>query len=425
MDIADTHNLSDQVHDRLPGELANFLQVAGQEAAAMGHQIYLVGGVVRDLLLGRTNLDLDLVVEGDAIKLAQKLSSLLGGSVVVHRRFNTAKVRWGGWMADLAGARSETYAVPGALPAVKQSDIKKDLSRRDFTINSMAIRLEPSRYGELIDLYDGRVDLERKYIRVLHARSFIDDASRIWRAVRYEQRLDFSVEPDTLKLLVDAIPLLETISGDRIRHELELALEESLPEKVILRARGLGALNKIDSSLEVGDWLAGKYHKAREYTKPESPSVGLYLALLVYPVSTEQLNKIIAFLKLPGTLVRVVQDTLLLKAAQAEMYRPGLAPSRIYELVKGYIHTALIANLIATDSPEVERYISVYLRNLNCIQPILAGEDLLRLGIQPGPRVGEILQVLREARMDGWITTRQDEVNLVKKASRQVDLNQD
>ena len=235
-------NLSAQIQKQLPAELVDFMQQAGEIAAAQGQNLYLVGGVVRDLLLGRANLDLDLVVEGDAIKLAQQLLDIAHGKITTHPRFNTAKIRRDKWSIDLTTARSETYARPGALPKVKPGVLASDLSRRDFTINTMAVELIPSRYGQLVDRHGGRDDLEHKLIRILHEKSFVDDATRIWRALRYEQRLNFQLEPNTLKLLKRDIPMLDTISGDRIRHELELILDEELPEKTIRRAEELKVL---------------------------------------------------------------------------------------------------------------------------------------------------------------------------------------
>ena len=179
-------NLSSKIEGQLPAELVKFMRVAGEVAHSQGESLYLVGGVVRDLLLGQTNLDLDLVVEGNAINLAQQLIPVTQGKITTHPRFNTAKLQWNKWSVDLATARSETYVKPGALPSVKPSSIDSDLFRRDFTINAMAIHLNPSRYGELIDRYGGKDDLEHKLIRVLHEKSFTDDATRILRGLRYE-----------------------------------------------------------------------------------------------------------------------------------------------------------------------------------------------------------------------------------------------
>ena len=183
-------NLADRINQQLPAELVKFLQLAGSTAARQEQQLFLVGGVVRDLLLERPNLDLDLVVEGDAIKLAEELARLLNGDVIARSRFNTAKIRWQRWTIDIASTRSESYTHPGALPSIQTiNDIHSDLIRRDFSINAMAVHVCPQHYGELIDRFNGLTDLKKGFIRCLHDQSFKDDATRIWRAVRYEQRL--------------------------------------------------------------------------------------------------------------------------------------------------------------------------------------------------------------------------------------------
>jgi tRNA nucleotidyltransferase (CCA-adding enzyme) len=212
----------------------------------MGFVPYFVGGLVRDLLLGQSIVDLDMVIEGDAIALAERLSRRLGGRVIAHKRFGTAK--WmlsnGVWAQitdevserdelppsiDFVTARTEFYSHPTALPQVEQSSIKQDLHRRDFTINTLAIRLDPDHWGELLDFYGGEEDLHEGIIRVLHSLSFIDDPTRILRAARLESRLGFRLDPRSEELIDDALPLLRRVSGDRIRHELELIFREDKP----------------------------------------------------------------------------------------------------------------------------------------------------------------------------------------------------
>ena len=279
-------NLAKIIEKQLPAELVNFMWVAGEIAHTRGEKIYLVGGVVRDLLLGQANFDLDLVVEGDAIELAQQLRKINQGKITTHPHFNTAKLQWDNWSVDLATARSETYDKPGALPTVTPSSIDDDLSRRDFTINAMAIHLNPGYYGRLVDPHDGRNDLKHKRIRVLHEKSFTDDATRIWRGLRYEQRLDFHLEIKTLALLQRDIPMLDTISADRIRYEIECILQEKYPEKVFRRAQELGVLAKLHPALKGNGWLAEKFDQARRLCSPQSPEFDLYLALLAYPLTS-------------------------------------------------------------------------------------------------------------------------------------------
>ena len=281
-------NLANRLRERLPAAVVGFLNQAGELAQKERQKLYLVGGVVRDIILERVNLDLDLVVEGDAIAFAKKLAEINRAPITTHPRFGTAKLPWRNHNVDVATARAESYAAPGALPKVKPGTIQDDLSRRDFTINTMAVHLVPNRYGELIDLYGGMYDLEHKLIRVLHEKSFTDDATRIWRGLRYEQRLNFQLEEATLKLLRRDIPMLDTISGDRIRHELELILKEEFPEKALSRASELNVLQRLHPSLKDNGWLTEKFGQARQLSSPNPPLVGLYLALLTYHLLDEE-----------------------------------------------------------------------------------------------------------------------------------------
>jgi len=391
------------------------MRTAGEVASRGGQELYLVGGVVRDLLLGRTNFDLDLVVEGDAINLAQQLTQIKSGKIIIHPRFNTAKIKWDNWSVDLATARSETYVKPGALPKVEPGSINDDLLHRDFTVNTMAVYLVPSRYGELIDLYRGRSDLEHKLIRVLHEKSFIDDATRIWRGLRYEQRLNFQLEPTTLELLKRDIPMLDTISGDRVRHELELILDEECPEKILRRAEELGVLAQLHSALQGDGWLAEKFQQARQLSSPDLPPVGLYLALLTYSLSSEENEHLISRLRLSKSIAQIIRDTTSIKAKLQSLADPKLTPSRIYRLLHGYSPLAITANSLASDSPVARQNVQLFLDKLRYIKPALTGDDLKGMGIAAGPRIKEILNLLHEARLDGRVTNKQGEEGLVKR----------
>jgi tRNA nucleotidyltransferase (CCA-adding enzyme) len=390
------------------------IQRAGKTAASQGQGLYLIGGVVRDLLLGQITFDLDLVVEGNAIELAQYLVEINHGKITTHPHFNTAKLQWDKWSVDLTTARSETYAKPGALPTVTPGSIYTDLFRRDFTINAMAIELNPSHYGELIDRYGGRDDLKHKFIRVLHERSFTDDATRIWRGLRYEQRLDFKLEPTTLKLLKRDIPMLDTVSGDRIRYELECILQEEQPEKVLRRAEELGVLPKLSPTLKGRGWLTEKFKQTRQISFPNPPPLGLYLALLVYPLTNKETERLISFLRLPKVLSRTLDDTISLKAKLPSLANPEFKPSRIYHLLHGYSPQAVTANSLACDSPVARQHIQLFLDKLRYVKSALTGNDLQEMGITPGPRMKDILQRLHAARLDGKVTSKQGERRLVE-----------
>ena len=408
------NNLADRIEEQLPAAVVSFIRKTGELAQQEQQRLYLVGGVVRDILLRRISLDFDLVVEGDAIALARKLARTNRAVITTHPRFGTAKLQWHNRDIDVAMARAESYSAPGALPKVKPGTIIDDLARRDFTINAMAVELNPRHFGELLDPHGGKADLKAEFIRVLHKMSFTDDATRIWRALRYEQRLDFKIEPDTLKALERDVDMLATISGTRIRHELERILEDELPEKILQRAEELRILNKLHPHLKGDFWLSETFALAREQYSPELPPPLLYLALFTYRLNAADIEQITTSLKLPKSSSRTLQETQAIKGIIHELAIPGLAPSRIYDLLHGNSVMAVTANLLATDSTVIEENIELYLNVLKNVQPLLSGENLKRLGVPEGPRIKEALLMLREAKLDGKITARKDEEEMVK-----------
>lgn len=407
-------NLSAEIEKQLPAELVDFLRAAGEAATAQGKHLYLVGGVVRDLLLGQPNLDLDLLVEGNAIELAQRLAQDMQGKLTIHQRFGTARLQWDKWSVDFACARLETYPRPGALPRIRPGNLNSDLIRRDFTINAMAVYLNPPHYGELVDLYKGMEDLEEKFITILHERSFVDDATRIWRALRYEQRLDFNLEQSTLYLLHRDISMLDTISGDRIRHELLLVLMERFPEKVLSRASELEVLAKLHPSLESDGWLVKKFAQARRISYPNPPPVALYLALFIYHLTGEEVEQLISYLRLPKALAMALRDTGSIKSIIEPLSSPKLAPSGVYKLLHSYSPPAITANLLACESPVARQNIRLFINRLRYVKTATTGNDLLKTGIPQGPRIKEILGLLHEARLDGKVTTKKGEEELVR-----------
>ncbi len=407
-------NLASSLGERLPPELADFICDGGRLAASLGQRLYLVGGMVRDLILDKPNLDLDLVVEGDAVVLARKLAAVKPVKLTAHTRFSTAKLTWGNYSVDLATARSESYARPGALPDVKPGAIGNDLFRRDFTINAMAVSLNADDYGALIDRYGGMRDLKAGLIRVLHDKSFTDDATRIWRAIRYEKRLDFRFEANTLALLKRDLPMLATISGERLRYELECVFHEDYPEKVLLRAGELGVLQKLHSSLESDGWLEEKLARARELASPERPSFGLYFALVTYRLNLEEVRELASRLSVPKPSARIAEDAQLIKAKLNVLTDADLKPSATYRALHGLSLTAVNAVSLATDSPVTREHLELYLRKLRYVKPSLNGDDLMALGIPEGPRIRERLERLQDARLDGRVASRQEEVELVK-----------
>lgn len=400
-------NLSSELEKYLPPPVLALAKIAGQEASELGQQLYLVGGVVRDLFLGRANFDFDLVVEGDAISLARKLAKDSQAKLKIHSRFGTAKLNYPDFSLDLATARSETYSKPGALPTVQPGSLKDDLIRRDFSINAMALHLNPQRFGGLIDLYHGKDDLERRLIRILHPNSFIDDATRILRAIRYEQRLGFKLEAETEKLLRRDVSMLNTISGDRIRHELELTLKEDEPELSLRRAEELGVISQLCPSLKGDGWLSKMFAKARQSDIRVALST-LYLCLLIYNLTEKANEQFISRLNFPKSLSQSMRQTLQLKAQLHSLANPNLKPSDIYRLLHGYSAPAIQVNALASESPIASQHLNLYLTRLRYVKPLLNGEDLKKMGIHTGPKIGEILNALNKAKLDGAVHTRKD-----------------
>ena len=411
--MARTVNLSRKIEKRLPPELVSLIRMSATIAAGRNQALYLVGGVVRDLLLGKPNFDLDFAVEGDAISLAKELAAQTSGKLITHRRFNTAKLKLARWSLDFATARAETYERPGALPEVKPGSLEDDLFRRDFTVNAMAVRLFPEPYGRLIDLYGGFADLRNGLIRVLHEKSFIDDSTRIWRAMRYEQRLDFQIEPVTLRLLKRDVPMLDTISGDRIRHELELVLAEDLPEKILHRASVLKALSRAHPALKGDAWLKDKYGRARIMAQDPARNA-VYWALLTYRLDRQELERVIAFLHLERKLAVILRVTNRSKTGLKLLSRKSASRSEIYSLMHGYSYAALLTHLVASDSVRARNAIDLYLEKLRFIRPALTGADLQKMGMPAGRQIQEALVTLRKARLDGKITSREEEEKRVR-----------
>jgi tRNA nucleotidyltransferase (CCA-adding enzyme) len=276
----------------------------------------------------------------------------------------------------------------------------------------MAISLAANDYGELIDPYQGRSDLEHRLIRVLHSKSFRDDATRILRGVCYEQRLGFEFEGKTARLLERDIPMLDTISGDRIRHEVEHIFEEDRPELVIKRLGDLGVLGRIGLSLKGDGRIADRFDRARRLKKP-SQLPSLYFCLLVYSFSQPDIEQFLTRLNIPAKLSRAVRDTLRLKISLPLLDKPSLKPSEIYHVLRGYESLAVQANVLASDSSTVRHRLQLFLTKLRYVKTSLDGEELKNLGISAGPDMGKILGVLHRAKLDGEVRTRADEKKLV------------
>jgi tRNA nucleotidyltransferase (CCA-adding enzyme) len=407
-------NLKEKMEVSLPCGALDFIARAAETAGALNVRLYLVGGAVRDILLGKKSFDIDLTVEGDAVALAKKLAEA-ESRVELHPQFGTAKLEISKDMnIDITSARKELYSRPGALPAVSPGSLKDDLFRRDFTVNAMAVALDPAHYGKLIDLYGGLADLSQKFIRVLHDKSFTDDATRIWRAIRYGERLGFAIEAHTLTLLERDIDCLDTITGDRIRYELERVFGEDNPEKVLCRASELGVLAKLCPDLKGGGDLAERFERARGAYPRRRPPFALYTALLTYPLNEEKIERFIAYLKLDKKTARVLRDADVLRRKANALGDTTLSPSGVFHLLSGCDPLAIQALYIESDDATVRRRIELFDIVLRKMKLFLTGDDLKRLGVPEGPEMKKALEMLLDARLNGETIDREGEERVVR-----------
>ncbi len=420
-----------------PCRLALLRQII--ELSRQDHQaLYIVGGFVRDLLLHIPSQDFDIVVEGDAIRLARQLAEKYGGKVTAHRRFGTAK-----WQIkeiqdrlhlqlgsppgstsdlpealDLISARTEFYDRPTALPIVESSSIKQDLHRRDFTINTLALRLDGSHFGELQDYWGGLNDLKKKRVKVLHSLSFVDDPTRMLRAVRFEQRFGFNIESRTLELMQEARENLKQISGDRIRHEFNLIFLEADPCKVLKRLMELGLLSAVHPNLVWKDEWSGPLQKALAGLPTEpwnlTPQVGLSdlatsAAYLVWfsNLQPESALAIANRLHFSNPLTSALKAALDLQKNTQKL--ESMPPSQFTEKVHALPEIALYAMDCLHEGKNLKQQIQNYLKSWRGLEPFTTGETLKTLGVPPGPRYAAILKELKAARLDGRISTQNQE----------------
>ena len=402
---------------RLPPALASRIAAIAAVSRETNIPVYLVGGFVRDLLLERENRDLDVVVEGDGLEYAARLAAAVGGRVRSHRAFLTAVVvDREGFHVDVATARSEFYRAPAALPEVQTSALRQDLFRRDFSINTLAIRLGPEPRPELVDYFGGRRDLKDKTLRVLHSLSFIDDPTRILRAVRLELRLGFRISPETLHLAEVALSegVFDHLSGSRLREELALLLDDpALAVRGVERLAELGVLRALDPRLELDDTARARLREARAahdwyrlagITDPPLEAWRLLLMALAAGFEEADLVRLAGRLMLAGEDRRVlIGFPARLAAARSVLHGHGeQAPHRAAEALEPLSGEELLL-LMAEEDETVRTWVRRYLTELRPLRLAIRGSDLLAAGMQPGPRIGEALRATLQARLDGRI----------------------
>ncbi|MDA8433484.1 MAG: CBS domain-containing protein [Nitrospiraceae bacterium] len=415
-------NLAIWLKERFPREVYRTLALAGEVAEKMGCSAYLVGGSVRDLLLGQANLDIDLVIEGDGIQFARELGGRLKAKVRAHHRFGTANVRTEGLKLDVATARTEYYESPAALPKVEMSSIKKDLYRRDFTINTLAIALNVRKFGQLIDFFGGQRDLREKTIRVLHNLSFVEDPTRAFRAVRFAERFGFKLSRHTENLIKSAIQmdLFGRLSGARLYDELALAFQETNPVRTLKRLSSYGLLAVIQKDLVFDEKLETALSSMYEtlawydllYLGEKVDRGLLYLSALLSGLDESQRSEALERLSPPLKTKELILGIL---PASADIVRklPLQDPAALYHLLSGRrIEMVLFPMALAKDERK-KKQISQFLVELRKAKPLLRGGDLKELGVPEGPLFSRIFRELLDERLRGKISTEEDERKFV------------
>lgn len=416
---------------RLPKGLQDLIHLTSGTAADNGFKAFLVGGFVRDLILGVKNLDLDIVVEGDGIKFAEEFASRLKAKLIRHRRFGTATVELThNLKIDIATARVESYAEPACLPSVVSGSIKDDLKRRDFSINAMAISINRKDYGELIDFFEGRVGLSKKKIRVLHSLSFIDDPTRILRAIRFEKRFGFSMEKGTLLLLKDACrrKMLERVQPHRLRDELILMLKEENPLKQIKRTKELVGFGFVNPDLYVTvdtyrlllsiqcqiNWFKKVYPGRRQLEKWLIYFLGLIDSLDT--ANIKAICKSFAFRK--GDEKRILSFKKINGRFIQRLNRDNVKPSEIFGLLEDLSYEVIIAIKAKHKDRRLQRNIEDFLEIYNGMRLYISGDDLRRLGLPPSSYYKKIFAKVLKAKLNGLVETREEELSLIKKLAK-------
>ena len=383
------------------------------ETIAQVESVYVVGGVVRDLILGREPVDADISVVGDAGAFSGALAGRLGAARPTESEFLTFKITLGNTSEgatsiDVVTARAETYPEPAALPDVVPSSIKDDLERRDFTVNSMGISLSDSDWGNLVDPVNGLGDIMRKRIRVLHDASFTDDPTRLFRAVRYAVRLDFSIDSTMKSLIDDSLGKVDRLSGARLRNEFELILGEPKRVEILREAEDLGLLAAISPGLRIG---------SRSLEVMESGASTRFedlLALSTFGLTQDEAEQVAQRFDGPEMWTKTIRGNPELADLVAVLDRPDIRRSEVAEILDSVPLQSIRAYIAAGPPlPRRDRMIE-YIDKIRFERPEITGDDLIAAGIEEGPVIGQLIDIVRRARLDGQVKTKQEELDLAK-----------
>jgi tRNA nucleotidyltransferase (CCA-adding enzyme) len=418
-------NIAYLLEERLPARVNEILKSVGQVADTLGFNAYVVGGFVRDLFLKFDNLDIDVVIEGDGIKFAQEFARQYPVRTRTHTKFKTAVLLFDdGYKVDVATARLEYYESPAALPVIEISSVKMDLYRRDFTVNTLAVKLNARHYGILIDFFGAQKDLKEKTIRVLHNLSFVEDPTRIFRAVRFEQRFGFRIGKLTANLIENALKIggVDKLAPRRVFHEIQLILSEENPLPIVRRLAEFKLLQALDPDLvltpknetfleEIRNILS--WFDLLYLNEPCQP-------WLVYFMALTQPLKDLGVLRQRLGLPRRVLDLVKMARTDGEKAlgilnrQPRISRNEIYRLLAPLPNEVLLYLMAKTNLAATRKAVSLYFTKLKSLRVSIGGDDLKTLGLVPGPQFKAILNELLEARINEKVLTRHDEIAYVK-----------
>ncbi|MFA4993589.1 MAG: CCA tRNA nucleotidyltransferase [Candidatus Omnitrophota bacterium] len=417
---------------KLPEEIKYLIALVRKVSKEISMPAYLVGGFPRDLILGAENWDLDITVEGSGIKFAEALAGRLNSGLIKHERFGTATLILGHRLkVDIATTRKEIYPSCASLPEVTPGSLKEDLFRRDFTINAMAFSLSGSSW-RLIDVFGGKADLVAGKIRILHDLSFEDDPTRILRAIRFQQRYNFKIEPKTLSLLKEALNsgLLEKVNPHRRRDELILMFKEKNPSAQIKQLGDLGALSFISDKLKPAkptyDLLKSVNKEIAWFMKnlpfhKQFDAWLIYFAALLESLTLAQAKKISRKLGLSKKEEeKIISCRKINRSFIRRLSSKRITPGQVFVLLKPLSYEAIIFLRSVSQDGLFKKHIADFLKLYNGLRLCISGDDLFRLGIAPGPKYRKILNRVLAARLNGKINSRQEELALARKLAKSI-----
>ena len=419
--------ISKLIQERLPDRIQSLLMEFGKVGDELGFSVHAVGGFVRDLLMRVENFDVDIVVEGDGIQFAEQFEKRVPCRIRTHRKFGTAIILFpDGSKVDVATARLEVYDSPAALPTVESGSIKMDLYRRDFTINALAFQLNPRGFGELTDFFGGIKDIKERVIRVLHNLSFVEDPTRVFRAIRFEQRLGFQIAKHTQNLMRNAVKMgfAARLSGGRVLAELILILQEDDPVSAVKRMRDFDLLRFLHPNLKFIEETEALFERIHHvvswfdylFLEEEYERWLIYFYGLIDLLKEEEVAEVCQRLSMnEKEKTRIIEgkkqaEQILLQVFTwiSSDYTPKR--SEIYTVLEPLSTETKLFMMAKTTQMATRRYISLYFTQLKDAKPLLKGADLIRLGIQPGPAIKRNLANLLKARLDEQLMTREDEM---------------